>query len=217
MVELLYREIRVPYSVSPPLFPYPDHTSGHPSQLNVPPNRRHKKQEGDETDNSKGNDNDHGVTTDTPPLPTDAEVSLGTEVTEPFTIEEPIGTKEPLGAVGAEEPEERSNGGGHPRAAVPRRASPAHRQRSVVRALRLLEELVDETETKGTGGLKGHGARVRGAKMVLKFESKVWFGVVRCSVGAFFTPKNRCFLFSRILYLSRDLLISGWRWRGYDV
>lgn len=50
----------------------------------------------------------------------------------------------------------------------------AHRQRSVVRALHLLEELVDETEKKGTGGLRAHGARVRGAKVVvLSFENKV--------------------------------------------
>lgn len=49
------------------------------------------------------------------------------------------------------------------------------RQRSVVRALHLLEEFVDETEMGGTAGLglTGHGARVRGAKVVLNFENKV--------------------------------------------
>lgn len=57
---------------------------------------------------------------------------------------------------------------------VPAAESVAHRQRSVVRALHLLEELVDETEKKGTGGLRAHGARVRGAKVVvLSFENKV--------------------------------------------
>ena len=47
------------------------------------------------------------------------------------------------------------------------------RQRLAVRALHLLEEFVDETEMGGTGGLRGHGARVRGAKVVLSFDSKV--------------------------------------------
>lgn len=53
------------------------------------------------------------------------------------------------------------------------RGSDSSRQRSVVRALRLLEDIVDETETRGTGGLRGHGARVRGMKVVLNFENKL--------------------------------------------
>lgn len=96
---------------------------------------------------------------DAPPL--DAE-PVGSFITE---------AKEPLGAV--VETEEGTNSESNPRRGVGSRASLAHRQRSVVRALRLLEELVDETETRGTGGLRSHGARVRGAKMVLRLESKV--------------------------------------------
>ncbi|CAM9382024.1 unnamed protein product, partial [Laminaria digitata] len=52
-------------------------------------------------------------------------------------------------------------------------ANHARRQRLAVRALHLLEEFVDETEMGGTGGLRGHGARVRGAKVGLSFDSKV--------------------------------------------
>ncbi|CAM9236271.1 unnamed protein product, partial [Ectocarpus fasciculatus] len=51
--------------------------------------------------------------------------------------------------------------------------SSSRRQRSVVRALHLLEEFVDETEMGGTVWIRGHGARVRGAKVVLNFENKV--------------------------------------------
>ena len=37
-----------------------------------------------------------------------------------------------------------------------------------------MEELVDESEKRGTGGLRGHGARARGSKMVvLSFDNKV--------------------------------------------
>lgn len=50
--------------------------------------------------------------------------------------------------------------------------SAVRRQRSVVRALHLLEEFVDETEMTGTAFVLGHGARVRGAKVVLNFENK---------------------------------------------
>lgn len=49
----------------------------------------------------------------------------------------------------------------------------ANSQRSVVRALHLLEELVDETEMGGTAGLMSHGARVRGSKVSLRFDNKV--------------------------------------------
>ncbi|CAM9294212.1 unnamed protein product [Scytosiphon promiscuus] len=51
--------------------------------------------------------------------------------------------------------------------------SAARRQRSVVRALHLLEEFVDETEVTGTAFVRGHGARVRGPKVVLSLENKL--------------------------------------------
>ncbi|CAM9930236.1 unnamed protein product, partial [Discosporangium mesarthrocarpum] len=51
--------------------------------------------------------------------------------------------------------------------------SSAEVHRRIIRALRLLEDLMDETEIMGSGGLRGHGARIRGKVVTLNFENKM--------------------------------------------